>query len=272
MSGRLQQVDGSVTTAGSEPGPSATPDPSKPAAIVTGAAGGIGRAITERLLADGFAVTAVDAKADPDGPGDPLSADLRSPEENRRVVDATLARYGRLDVVVAGAGLQHVSPIADFDEERWNELIGVMLTSPFLLARYAWPFLEQSEQARFIVIASVHSLVASPFKAAYVAAKHGVLGLVKVLALEGAEAGISAVAVCPGYVRTPLVEKQIDAQAQAHGIDPEEVIEQVLLAPHAIKRLLEPTEVADVVSVLAGPLGDSFTGTPVTMDLGWSAP
>jgi len=117
-----------------------------------------------------------------------------------------------------------------------------------------------------IVIASVHGLVASPFKAAYVSAKHGVLGLVKTLALEGAEVGITATAVCPGYVRTPLVQKQIADQARAHSLSEDQVLEQVILAPHAVKELIEPEEVAEVVTFLAGPAGRAFTGAPVTMD------
>jgi 3-hydroxybutyrate dehydrogenase len=122
-----------------------------------------------------------------------------------------------------------------------------------------------------IVIASAHALAASPFKAAYVSAKHGVLGLVKTLALEGAGDGITATAVCPGYVRTGLVEKQIADQAAAHGLPEERVLEEVILAPHAVKSLIEPAEVADVVAFLAGPAGRSFTGVPVTMDMGWTA-
>jgi 3-hydroxybutyrate dehydrogenase len=131
--------------------------------------------------------------------------------------------------------------------------------------------LRDSGAGRFIAIASVHGLVASPFKAAYISAKHGVLGLVKTLALEGASEGITANAVCPGYVRTPLVEKQIADQARAHKLSEDDVLEQVILAPHAIKELLEPSEVAEVVAFLAGPAGRAFTGAPVTMDLGWTA-
>jgi 3-hydroxybutyrate dehydrogenase len=146
-----------------------------------------------------------------------------------------------------------------------------MLTSPFLLARYGWEALGASGAGRFIAIASAHGLVASPYKAAYVSAKHGLLGLVKTLALEGAERGIAASAVCPGYVRTPLVEAQIPDQARAHGISEERALEEVILAPHAVKELIEPSEVADVVGFLAGPAGRSFTGVPVTMDMGWTA-
>jgi 3-hydroxybutyrate dehydrogenase len=240
-------------------------------ALVTGAASGIGRATAQRLTADGFEVLAVDLTPAPDGPGASLQADLSRPDANAAAVAAALERFGRLDLVVAGAGIQHVSPIDEFPLERWDAIIALMLTSPFLLARHAWPALRESPRGSFIAIASVHGLVASPFKAAYVAAKHGVLGLVKTLALEGAPDGITATAVCPGYVRTPLVENQIADQARAHGISEDEALDQVILAPHAVKRLIEPAEVADVVSFLAGPAGRSFTGVPVTMDQGWSA-
>jgi len=140
-----------------------------------------------------------------------------------------------------------------------------------VLAKHAWPSLRDSGAGRFIAIASIHALVASPYKAAYVSAKHGVLGLVKTLALEGAPYGIRATAVCPGYVRTPLVEKQIVDQARVHGLEEERVLEEVILAPHAVKELVEPAEVAEVVAFLAGPAGRTFTGVPVTMDQGWSA-
>jgi len=238
---------------------------------VTGAAGGIGRATTARLQDDGIDVLAVDLRPDPAGPGIPYEADLTDPEANRAAVAAALERFGRLDIVVAGAGIQHVSPIQEFPLERWDTILALMLTSPFLLARHAWPALTAADSGRFIAIASVHGLVASPFKAAYVSAKHGLLGLVKTLALEGADVGICATAVCPGYVRTPLVEAQIGDQARAHGMSEDEVLEQVILAPHAVKELIEPAEVAEVVAFLAGPGGRSFTGVPVTMDLGWTA-
>jgi 3-hydroxybutyrate dehydrogenase len=232
-----------------------------PVALVTGAASGIGQAISAKLRDDGWDVHGVDVQ---DG-------DLTTREGNRAVVDAALETYGRLDAVIPNAGFQHVARVADFPEDRWDALIGVLLTSPFLLAKYAWDALLRSGDGRIVVIASAHSLVASPYKAAYVSAKHGALGLVKTLALEGAEHGILATAVCPGYVRTPLVEGQIPDQAAAHGLSEHEALEQVILAPHAVKRLVEPTEVADVVAFLLGPGGRSFTGVPVTMDLGWSA-
>ena len=242
-----------------------------PAALVTGAASGIGRAIATRLDADGWEVLAVDLRPDEDGPGAPFAADLATREGNRSAVDAALGRFGRLDAVVANAGFQHVAPVAEFPEERWDALVAVLLTSPFLLARYAWEALAASGDGRFLAVASVHGLVASPHKAGYVAAKHGVLGLVKVLALEGAERGISASALCPGFVRTPIVESQIAAQSRATGVTPERVVEDVLLAPQAVKRLLEPEEVAEAAAFLLGPGGRAVTGAPLVMDLGWTA-
>jgi 3-hydroxybutyrate dehydrogenase len=239
------------------------------AVLVTGAASGIGRAIAERLADDGARVLSVDLE--PDGPGEPFAADLTTREGNHAAVAAALERFGRLDAVVPNAGFQHVAPIEEFPEDRWEAMLALLLTSPFLLARAAWPALRESGDGRFVAIASVHGLVASPFKSAYVAAKHGLVGLVKTLALEGAEHGIAAIAVCPAYVRTPLVEDQVAAQAQAHGMPEERVLEDVILAPQAIKRLIEPEEVAEVVAFLMGPAGRAFTGAPVTMDQGWTA-
>ena len=242
-----------------------------PAALVTGAASGIGRATAQRLAGDGYDVLAVDLRPDADGPGIPHSADLTTRDGNAGAVAAALDAFGRLDLVVANAGIQHVAPVAEFPEDRWDAILALLLTSPFLLAKHAWDALTAAQDGRFVVVASAHALVASPYKAAYVAAKHGVLGFVKTLALEGAEHGLAATAVCPGYVRTPLVERQIPDQAKQHGVSEEEALQDVILAPHAVKRLIEPDEVADVIAFLAGPRGAAFTGVPVTMDLGWSA-
>jgi 3-hydroxybutyrate dehydrogenase len=220
-------------------------------ALVTGAAQGIGAAIADRLDSDGWQVHRVDL----------ADGDLATREGNRAVVDAALERFdGKLDAVVANAGFQHVASVRDFPEDRWDALQAVLLTSPFLLAKYSWDALAASGDGRFLVVASVHGLVASPQKAGYVAAKHGVLGLVKVLALEGAEVGISASALCPAYVRTELAEKQLTER----GADD-------LLAPQAVKRLLEPSEVAGAAAWLLGPEGRAVTGTPFLMDLGWTA-
>jgi 3-hydroxybutyrate dehydrogenase len=231
------------------------------AVLVTGAAGGIGGAVVERLERDGWLVHGVDV----------ADADLTTRGGNRAVVEAAIERFGRLDAIVPNAGFQHIAPITEFPEDEWDNLLAVLLTSPFLLAKYAWPALTASGDGRICVIASAHALVASPFKAGYVSAKHGVLGLVKTLALEGAPEGILATAVCPGFVRTPLVEAQIDEQARAHGLHRERALEEVILAPHAVKRLLEPEEVAATVAFLLGPGGRAFTGTAVEMALGWTA-
>jgi 3-hydroxybutyrate dehydrogenase len=218
---------------------------------VTGAARGIGAAIADRLERDGWQVHRADV----------ADGDLSTPAGNRAVVDAALERFGgELDAVVANAGFQHVAPVREFPEERWDALLAVLLTSPFLLAKYAWDALAASGDGRFLVVASVHGLVASPFKAGYVSAKHGVLGLVKVLALEGAEVGISASALCPAYVRTELAEQQLAER----GADD-------LLAPQAVKRLLEPSEVAAAAAWLLGPDGRAVTGTPFVLDLGWTS-
>ncbi len=239
--------------------------------LVTGAASGIGRAIAARLEADGTQVLAVDLEPDEDGPGEPFEADLTTREGNRAAVAAAIDRFGGLDGVVANAGIQHVAPVEEFPEDDWDRLIALLLTSPFLLAKYAWSALREADDGRFIVIASAHALVASPFKAAYVAAKHGVLGLVKTLAIEGADDGVLASAVCPGFVRTPLVEAQIADQARANNVPEERVLNEVILQPHAVKRLIEPEEVAEAVAFLGGSGGLAFTGAAVPMDLGWTA-
>ena len=219
-------------------------------ALVTGARGGIGAAIVTRLEQDGWTVHGVDVE----------DADLTTREGNRAVVEAAVDAHGQLDAIVPNAGVQHVAPVRDFPEDEWERLLALLLTSPFLLARYAWDALAASGDGRICVIASAHALAASPFKAAYVSAKHGVIGLVRTLALEGADVGISATAVCPAFVRTPLAERQVEER----GLDA--VIER-----HAVKRMLEPAEVADVVAFLLGPGGRGITGVPVPIDLGWTA-
>jgi 3-hydroxybutyrate dehydrogenase len=246
-------------------------------AMVTGAASGIGRAVAERLAADGYHVVVVDrpgaagqAVAEALG-GLFVGADLGRREECRRAVDEALARFGRVDVLVNNAGFQHIDAIEEFPEDTWDSMLAVMLTAPFLLLRYVWPGMKERGWGRVVNIGSIHSLRASPFKAGYVAAKHGVLGLTRTAALEGGPHGITVNLIAPAYVRTPLVEKQIADQARTRGIPPSEVIEKVMLEPAAIKRLIEPAEVAALVAFLCSDAGSAMTGSVHEMGLGWTA-
>jgi 3-hydroxybutyrate dehydrogenase len=178
-----------------------------------------------------------------------------------------------VDILVNNAGLQRVSPIEEFDEEWWDRLLAIMLTAPFLLIHDLIPGMYERGWGRIVNIASVHGLVASPYKAAYVSAKHGVIGLTKTVALEAGErkAGVTVNAVCPSYTRTPLVEKQIADQARVHGISEDEVLEKIMLDRNAVKRLIEPSEVAASVSFLCSEEAWSITGSAFTMDAGWLA-
>jgi 3-hydroxybutyrate dehydrogenase len=251
-------------------------------AIVTGGASGIGLAIVESLAQVG--VNTVIADMDVPG-GERAAAKLQEagsaclfvatsvsqPDQVRHLVDATIEKFGRLDILVNNAGLQYVAPVVEFPEERWDTLIGVMLTGAFLCCKYSLPHMIKQKWGRIININSIHGKVGSPFKVAYISAKHGVIGLTKVVALENAENGITCNAICPAYVRTPLVEKQIANQAISHKISEEDVIKTIMLEPAAIKRLLEPCEVASLVNYLCTDEAAGITGTALDIDLGWMA-
>jgi len=245
-------------------------------ALVTGAASGIGLAIARRLAAEGARVTLVDLPgnalseaAEQIARSTALAADLASRDDIARIVEEA----GAVEILVSNAGLQHVSAIEVFPEERWDRLLAVMLTAPFLLAKAFLPSMYEAGWGRIVNVASVHGLVASPFKSAYVAAKHGVVGLTKTIGLEAAARcpDVTAHAVCPSYVRTPLVETQIAAQAAAHGIAPDAVVSDVMLEANAVKRMIEPDEVADAVVYLCRPGAWTMTGGVLTLDAGWLA-
>ena len=200
-----------------------------------------------------------------------VAADLTQRDGCRKLVDASLKAHGTVHVLVNNAGFQHVSPIEEFPEDQWDRMLALMLTAPFLLTRYCWPAMKKQKWGRVVNIASIHALVASPFKVGYISAKHGLIGLTRTAALEGGEHGITVNAICPAYVRTPLVDSQIADQAKANRMSPDEVIEKIMLAPAAVKRLIEPREVADFVAYLCGDAAGVITGAALTMDLGWTA-
>jgi 3-hydroxybutyrate dehydrogenase len=250
--------------------------------IVTGASSGIGLAISEALAKEGANVVIADI--DVEGGNKAAKAilkigreslfvrtDVSKRKECKRLIDKTVKKFGRIDILVNNAGLQHVSPVTEFQEDKWDLLISVMLTGTFLCTKYALPYMIKQKGGRIINISSVNGLLGMKFKSAYVSAKHGVIGFTKVLALEMAEHNITANAICPTFVRTPLVDKQIDDQARAHGIPRDEVIEKVILAEAPMKRLLEPEEVADLAVYLASDSARSITGASITIDEGFTA-
>lgn len=245
-------------------------------ALVTGAASGIGRAVAVHLAELGGEVIVSDL------PGDALDlvakqtpvaraipADLSNPDE----VGSLAAEAGDIAVLVNNAGLQHVCPVEEFPLDRWDRILAVMVTAPFLLTRALLPSMYEKGWGRVVNIGSVHGLVASPYKVAYVTAKHGLLGMTKTIALEAAARcpDVTAHAVCPSYVRTPLVEGQIAEQAAVNHLPPEKVLSEVLLANNAVKRLIEPEAVAEVVASLCGPMAWAMTGAVLPMDAGWLA-
>lgn len=198
-------------------------------------------------------------------------ADMTKPDEIAGMITDTKRELGSVDVLVNNAGIQHVAPVDEFPTEKWDQIIAINLTAAFHTTRAAVPLMKASGWGRIINIASAHGLVASPFKSAYIAAKHGIVGLTKTVALETAQQGITCNAICPGWVKTPLVEKQIDAQAQAHDLPRDEVIRKVILERQPTKQFVRIEEVAALAVFLASDAAASITGASMSIDGGWVA-
>jgi 3-hydroxybutyrate dehydrogenase len=253
-------------------------------AVVTGSTSGIGLGIAEALAAAGVDVVL-------NGFGDAAgiertraalaakhgvrvlysAADMSSTEDIEALIGRAAKELGRLDILVNNAGIQHVAPVDEFPLDKWDAVLAINLTAAFKTIRFALPLMKRNNWGRIINIASAHALVASPFKSAYVAAKHGLLGLTKTVALEVAEAGITCNAVCPGYVLTPLVQKQIPDTAKARGISEEAVIRDVLLAAQPTRQFVTTEQVAATTLFLCSDGAASITGTAISVDGGWTA-
>jgi 3-hydroxybutyrate dehydrogenase len=248
------------------------------AALVTGAASGIGRAIAEDLGAHGACVLLADLNEEQGrvvASGIPRAvfqrADVSRNEDCHALVERAQREWGGVDILVNNAGVQHIAPVEEFPEDRWEALIRILLIAPFVLTRAAIPHMYSRNWGRVVNISSIHGVVASPYKSAYVAAKHGLIGLTRTVALEAGERGVTVNAICPGFVRTPLVERQIDDLAVANGIPREDVVEKIMLAPSARKQLLEPAQIAALAIFLCSDAAAGITGSAQLIDNGWTA-
>jgi 3-hydroxybutyrate dehydrogenase len=254
------------------------------AAIVTGSTSGIGLGIARALAEAGSAVmlNGFGDKKEIDIQRMSLAAvndvdvaysdaDMSDSKSIANLADHATKCFGQIDIIVNNAGIQHVSPIEAFPPEKWDLILAINLSSAFHLVRTLFPVMKENGFGRIINVSSAHGLIASPYKSAYVAAKHGIIGFSKTIALEGAEFGITSNAICPGYVWTPLVEKQIDDQAKAHGVSRDQVIRDVLLKNQPNKRFATVEEIGALAAFLCGPFGASITGSAIAIDGGWTA-
>ncbi|MCL2391909.1 MAG: 3-hydroxybutyrate dehydrogenase [Oscillospiraceae bacterium] len=245
--------------------------------IVTGAASGIGLGVSKAFSEDGAIVVMTDV----DGgklkeEADKLNCayfetDISRKENCKALVDFALEKYGKVDILINVAGVQTVSPIEDFPEDRWDFMISLMLSAPFYLTKYVWPSMKAQGWGRIININSIHGLVASEYKSAYVSAKHGLLGFTKTAGLEGGPLGITVNSICPAYVKTPLVDKQVADQAKTHGIDEDDVVSNIMLAKSSIRKLIEPSTIAELAKFLCTDAASGMTGSALTIDGGWTA-
>ena len=253
-------------------------------ALVTGSTSGIGLAVARqlaqagaRIVLNGFGDAAqieqlrASLEAEYGVPVRYSGADMSQPEQIVAMVEQAERELGSVDVLVNNAGIQHVAPVDEFPMARWEQILSINLSSNFYTIRAALPGMKARNWGRIVNIASAHGLVASPFKSAYVAAKHGVVGLTKTVALEVAETAITCNAVCPGYVRTPLVEGQIRDQAKAHGMSEDRVVREVILASQPNKRFVESQAIGDIVLFLCSPAADAITGIALPVEGGWTA-
>jgi 3-hydroxybutyrate dehydrogenase len=253
-------------------------------AIVTGSTSGIGQGMALALaqagcnvmlngLGDAAQIEAERAKMEKDTGSKILfnGADMTKPDQIKAMIDEAKAKFGSVDIIVNNAGVQHVAPVDEFPPEKWDQIIAINLTSAFHMTRFAVPYMKEAGWGRIINLASAHALVASPFKSAYVAAKHGIAGFTKTVALELGEKNITCNAICPGYVKTPLVEKQIADQAKTRGIPENEVISKVILAVEATKQFTTVEDIGAMCVFLCDDTGKNITGAVIPIDGGWTA-
>jgi 3-hydroxybutyrate dehydrogenase len=252
--------------------------------VITGSTSGIGQGIAEAFAAEGAnimlngfgdsaAIEALRARLEKQASAivEYHAADMSKPAEIEAMMKRAAQRFGTVDILVNNAGIQHVAPVDEFPPERWDAVIAINLTSAFLATRLALPGMKKAKWGRIINIASAHGLVASPNKSAYVAAKHGIIGFTKVVALEVAEQGITANSICPGFVLTPLVQKQIDDLARQNNISPERAAKDMILAPQPTKQFVKIEEIAAMALYLALPMAASINGAAMSVDGGWTA-
>ncbi len=254
----------------------------KKTALITGSTSGIGLAIAKTFAGEGYNIMFHGLEKNGEEISQKLgkeynvktafsNANLLEPEAIKQLVETAISKFGSIEVLINNAGIQYVSPVADFPLEKWNAIIAINLSSVFIASQAVWKTMKQNKFGRIINISSVHGLRASEFKSAYVSAKHGVIGLTKVLALEGAGDNITCNAICPGYVKTPLVEGQIKDQAKAHNLSETEVVKKIMLKKQAVKEFIPEDKIAELAIFLAMDNASSITGSTYTLDGGWTA-